>query len=86
MMYKIIAKVISNRLKNFLKYIISKEKSGFSLGRSIVEGIILAHETMHSTRKMREVGMILKLDIFKAYDLVDRVFLIEVLRKFIFYD
>lgn len=43
-LYKVIAKVIMNRLKPLLKYIIFEEKNGFVLGRLIVEGIIIAHE------------------------------------------
>lgn len=45
--YKIIAKVIANRLKNALNEVSSIEQSFFSLGRSICEGVIIAHEMIH---------------------------------------
>lgn len=83
MVYKIVTKIIANRLKPLLKHIISDEKSGFS-PRSIMEGIIIAHETLHTARKTKDSCMILKLDILKAYDMVDRGFLIDVLNKFSF--
>lgn len=70
--YKIVTKIIANRLKSVLKKIISDEQSGFSPGCSIVEGIIIAHEAIHSARKTRSPSMVIKLDILKAYDLVDR--------------
>lgn len=80
--YKIVTKVIANRLKLFLNHVISNEQSGFAPRRSIVEGIIIAHETLHTSRKTKNSCMILKLDILKAYDMVDRKFLTDVLRKF----
>lgn len=80
--YKIISKIIAKRLKKVLKNIISEEQSGFSLGISIFEGIIVAHETIHLARKARASSMIIKLEILKAYDLVDRQFLLDVLKKF----
>lgn len=61
--------------------IISYEKSGFFLGRSIIEGIIIAHEVIHLTRKTRSLCMTIKLYILKAYGMVYRGFLIEVLKK-----
>ncbi|XP_059075295.1 uncharacterized protein LOC131875241 [Cryptomeria japonica] len=80
--YKIVTKVIANRPKLFLNHVISDEQSGFASGRSVVEGIIIAHETLHTARKTKNSCMILKLDILKAYDMVDRKFLTDVLRKF----
>lgn len=70
--YKIATKIIANSLKLILNHIISNEKSGFTPRRSIVEGIITTHETFHFARKTINACMILRLDILKAYDLVDR--------------
>lgn len=52
------------------------------MGKLIVEAIIVAHEAIHLARKAIMASMILKLDILKAYDLVDRQFLVEVLERF----
>lgn len=81
-MFKIVTKVISNRLKPILNHIILEEKSGFILGRSIVEGIIIAHEAIHTIRLAKVDRMLIKLDIIKAYDMVDREFLFQVLNRF----
>ena len=77
-----ISKEISNRLKWVLPTIISSEQSGFAPGKSIFEGVIVAHEVIHSLRMNKEAGMMLKLDIRKAYDNVNRLFLMRVLDKF----
>ncbi|XP_059073785.1 uncharacterized protein LOC131874424 [Cryptomeria japonica] len=66
--YKVISKVIENRLKRVLEEIISPEHSGFALGRSIYKGIILAHEAIHSIRLSKGEKMMIKVDIKKAYD------------------
>ena len=48
--YKIISKVIANRLKPLLLSLISLEQSGFVEGRHILDGIIVVHETIHSLK------------------------------------
>ena len=66
--YKIISKVIANRLKPLLSFIISPEQAGFVEGRQILDGIILVHETIHSLKTTKTPSMLLKLDLSKAYD------------------
>ena len=80
--YKVISKVIANRLKKTLGVIISLEQSGFSPNRSIYEGIILAHETIHSMKTAKLEKMTMKLDIRKAYDKMNGGFLLKVLQRF----
>ncbi|XP_059077996.1 uncharacterized protein LOC131876577 [Cryptomeria japonica] len=80
--YKIITKVAANRLKLILDKLISCEQSGFNPGRNIVDGVIVAHEAIHTAMKGRQRRMILNLDIQKAYDRVDRSFLVAVLERF----
>ena len=66
--YKIISKVISNRLKPLLPSLICSEQSGFVEGRQILDGVILVHDVLHSLQSLRHPGMLIKLDISKAYD------------------
>lgn len=47
-----------------------------------MEGIIIAHEAIHSTRQAKVDQMLIKLDIRKAYYMVDSEFLLHVLEKF----
>lgn len=80
--YKTISKVTANRLKLILEKLISCEQSGFTMGRNIVDGIIVAHEVIHMTMKRKKRRMMLKLEIRKFYDRVDKSFLLVVLAKF----
>eukprot|EP00253_Pinus_taeda_P016766 PITA_16766 len=55
--YKIVSKVISTRLKPLLPLIISPEQSGYVEGRQITNGIILTHEIIHSLKKTKNPGL-----------------------------
>jgi hypothetical protein len=66
--YKLLTKVIARRLKPILPTIISPEKSGYVEGRQILDSVILAHEVIHSLQKTKTPGMLLKLDLSKAFD------------------
>jgi hypothetical protein len=81
--YKIISKVLANRLKTILPIIISKNQSAFILGWLILDNVLVAYETLHSmhTRMWGRVGyMAIKLDMSKTYDCVEWVFMDEVMR------
>lgn len=76
--HKLASKVLANRLKQILPHIISKNQSAFMPRRLITDNIIIAYEALCSmkTRKRgRKGSMIIKLDIFKAYDRLEWSFL-----------
>ena len=80
--YKIFSKVRANRLKGILPKIISEEQTGFMSGISILDDIITIQETIHSVDLNKEACMLMKLDIQKAYDMVDWRFLCKMLEAF----
>lgn len=75
---KIVAKVLSNRLRELLPGIITENQSAFVPGHNISDNVLVAFEMLHymKQKKSGEEGVVaLKLDVSKAYDRVDWRFL-----------
>ena len=69
--YKIVAKVLTNRLKSIMPKIISPTQSAFIPGRLIFNNTLVATEIAHHMHKSSSGWngvMALKLDISKAHD------------------
>lgn len=88
--YKVISKVLVNRLKPFMNVLVDKAHAAFISDRSIVDNAHLAHELLRMyARKRTPAKCTLKVDIQKAYDTVNWDFLNDVLvhlnfpRKFV---
>uniref|UniRef100_A0A2N9GDB5 Reverse transcriptase domain-containing protein n=1 Tax=Fagus sylvatica TaxID=28930 RepID=A0A2N9GDB5_FAGSY len=87
--YKIISKILANRLKIILPHIVSESQSAFIPGRLITDNILVAFETLHHMQhqKTGKTGsMALKLDMSKAYDRVEWKFLQRVMEKMGFHE
>ncbi|XP_061999168.1 uncharacterized protein LOC133716477 [Rosa rugosa] len=83
--YKICSKVIANRLKVILPTLISPFQSAFVPGRLITDNILVANEVAHYVHNKRggsEGVMALKLDLSKAYDRMEWLFLRKVMERF----
>eukprot|EP00253_Pinus_taeda_P018273 PITA_18273 len=81
---KIISKVIANRLKPLLPTLVSGEQSGYVEGRQILNNIIQAHEVVHSLLSNRKAGIVMQLDLAKAYDKLNWTYIRKVLLAFRF--
>lgn len=67
--YKIITKVLANRLKKVLPNLISAEQTSFVPSRNITDSIIVAQEVVHNLRKKKvDKYVAIKIDLQKAYD------------------
>eukprot|EP00253_Pinus_taeda_P019391 PITA_19391 len=80
--YKIVSKVVALRLKPMLPFIISPEQSSYVEGRQITDGIILTHEIIHSLKQTKKPGMLLKIDLSKAFDSISWDYMQKILRAF----
>eukprot|EP00253_Pinus_taeda_P003713 PITA_03713 len=80
--YKIVSKVVALRLKPLLPLIISPEQSGYVEGRQITDGIILTHEIIHSLKQTKNPGMLLKIDLSKAFDSICWEYMQKILKAF----
>jgi hypothetical protein len=60
--------------------LISPNQTTFIKGRYILESVVSAHEVIHNTVHNGQSGFIFKFDYEKAYDRVDREFLLRVTR------
>lgn len=79
--YKIISKIMANRLAPLMSKIISNSQSAYVQGRSITDNIQLAQEIVRGYNVYRsQPKCCLKIDLRKAYDTISWSFLKEVLQ------
>ncbi|XP_071727135.1 uncharacterized protein [Rutidosis leptorrhynchoides] len=79
--YKIVAKILSNRLRKVLPNLIGPEQSVFLSGRYILDGILVANETVDFLKANRKQGIIFKVDFEKAFDSLNWCFLFVVMKS-----
>jgi hypothetical protein len=79
--YKIITKVLTNRLASCITTVISSNQNGFIKGRYIMDGVVSLNEILHEVKKRKHSGVILKIDFEKAYDKVNWQFLYCMMQK-----
>lgn len=72
-LYKIVTKILVNRLQPFLNDMVSPLQSSFIPGRGTVDNAIVLQEVVHYMKKSKKKkgDMVLKLDLEEAYDRVD---------------
>ena len=73
--YKIISKILANRLKSVLPKIIDYSQSAFIKERGLLDSILVANEVVEEYRAKNKRLAIIKVDYEKAYDSVSWEFL-----------
>ena len=80
-LYKLLAKMLANRIKIVMGKVITESSNAFVDGRHILDAVLIANKVVDSRLKINERSVLCKSDIEKAYDHVNWKFLMAVLRK-----
>ena len=81
--YKILAKVLANRLRDVLDEVIGPNQFSFIKGRQILDCSLVANEVIDEIKKKGIGGLIFKVDFEKAYDSVDWFFMDAIMAKWV---
>ena len=77
-LYKVVSKILANRLKKLLPSIISENQSTFIKGRLLMENVLLASEMVKDYHKESiSPRCVMKIDISKAFDSVQWEFVLK---------
>ena len=79
--YKILAKIITERMKEVMQMVIHVDQQGFIKGGDISGNLILVKEIIEYCNKNDIEGCVIMMDFMKAYDWVDREAMMKVLEK-----
>lgn len=82
--FKIISKMLSIRLKPVLEPIISENQSAFTSGRVISDNVLITHKVLHylkTSQAQVRCTMAVKTAMSKAYDIVEWLFLAQVMHR-----
>ena len=77
--YKIVSKAITVRLSKVLEHVVGPAQTCSVPGRSILANTFLLQDTLDYIERTNEPAILLSLDQEKAFDRVDRSFLLELL-------
>lgn len=80
--YKICSKAISLRLAKVLGSIVDPDQTCSVPGRSISSNLVLLRDTLAFIERTNDKGILVSLDQEKAFDRVDRIFLLNLLELF----
>jgi hypothetical protein len=77
--FKIITKLLADRLACMIDSLIAPSQTAYIKGRLILDNVVCAHEVLHQVKIKKQKGVMFKLDFEKAFDHVNLDFLLDVL-------
>ncbi|KAF3624709.1 Syntaxin-51 [Capsicum annuum] len=79
--YKIAAKVLAERLKVVMRKLVSNHQNAFIKDREITDAALITNEVLDWRMKIKEPGILCKLDIEKAFDQLNWSYLFSILKQ-----
>ncbi|XP_071712589.1 uncharacterized protein [Rutidosis leptorrhynchoides] len=79
--YKILAKVLSNRIRKVIPNLIGIEQNAFIKGRYILDGALIANEAIDFLKKNKKKSLIFEVDFEKAFDSLSWDFLLTLVKS-----
>ncbi|GJT17712.1 putative RNA-directed DNA polymerase [Tanacetum coccineum] len=84
--YKIIAKVLANRLSKVISSVVGEVQMDFIKGRQIIDGPLMVDEIISWAKKQKKKFVFLKVDFEKAFDSLSWSFLFSIMKQMGFSD
>nr|GEX01492.1 RNA-directed DNA polymerase, eukaryota [Tanacetum cinerariifolium] len=81
-LYKIVSKILANRLAGVLGDIVNEMQLAFIAGRQILDGPFILNEVLQWCKIKKKQSLIFKVDFEKAYDSIRWDFLDDILKNF----
>ncbi|GJX49213.1 kinase-like domain, beta-lactamase/transpeptidase-like protein [Tanacetum coccineum] len=79
--YKILAKILAKRVKKVIGEVVGDVQNVFIKGRSILDGVLIANETVEYLMKSKGKCLVFKVDFEKAYDSINWRFLDDIMKR-----
>ena len=79
--YKIVAKLLTNRLKKVLPEIIDERQSAFISGRQLLHSVVIANEAVEEAKRSHKPCLVFKVDYERAYDSISWEFLSYMMKR-----
>ena len=80
-LYKVLSKVLTNRLRGVMSSVISSTQSAFIHGRQILDGILIANEFVEDAKRLKKDLLLFRVYFDKAFDSIDWTYLEAVMKK-----
>ncbi|GJR16960.1 RNA-directed DNA polymerase, eukaryota [Tanacetum coccineum] len=79
--YKIVGKLLANRIASVVEDLISTEQSAFVKGRRIMDGLMILNEILNWCKKEKKTTLVFKIGFEKAYESIRWDYLQDVMIK-----
>ena len=73
--------MLAERVKRVVGKVVGDVQNAFIKDRFILDGILIANETVDYLKKRKEKGLIFKVDFEKAYDSINWRFVIDIMKR-----